>query len=82
MDFLDYKWKYTAWNDIETIIVYMSSASLCFYKTLCFTFDNVSNVIVPTNECSINGAFNAQLLLHKLRVTIQVGVGLSNFVNE
>lgn len=49
---------------------------------LCFTFDNVSNVIVSTYECSINGTFNAQLLLHRLRVTIQVGVGLSNFVKE
>lgn len=49
---------------------------------LCFTFDNVSDVFVSTYECSINGTFNAQLLLQRLRVTIHVGVGLSNFVKE
>lgn len=38
--------------------------------------------MILADECSINGALNAQLLLHRLGVTVQVGVGLTNFVKE
>lgn len=63
---------------LKTVISLMIGS----YMMLCFTFDNVSDVLVSTYECSINGTFNAQLLLQRLRVTIHVGVGLSNFVKE
>lgn len=32
--------------------------------------------------CSINGTFDAQLLLHRLGVTVQVGMWLSDFVKK
>lgn len=34
------------------------------------------------DECSINGTFDAQLLLQRLGVTVQVGMWLSNFVKK
>lgn len=46
------------------------------------TFDEVCDVVILTNERSINGPLDAELLLHKLGVTVQVGVGLSNAVHE
>lgn len=46
------------------------------------TFDDVSNVVILADKCSVNGSLNAQLLFHRLGVTFQVGVWLSNFVNK
>lgn len=37
--------------------------------------------MVLTDECSINGTLNAQLLRHRFGVTIEVGVGLTDSVN-
>lgn len=49
---------------------------------MSFTFDDVSNVMILTDKCCINGAVNAQVLLHCLRVTLHEGVGLTGFVNK
>lgn len=46
------------------------------------TFDDVSDVMVLADECSVDGALNAKLLLHRLGVTFQVGVGLTHFVHK
>lgn len=37
--------------------------------------------MVLTDECSINGTLNAQLLCHRFGVTIEVDVGLTDSVN-
>lgn len=67
------------------ILQFFHGLSSC-YVTLdavsVFTFDNVSNVIMLADECSINGTFDAQLLLQRLGVTVQVGMWLSNFVKK
>lgn len=47
-----------------------------------FTFDDVSNVMIRTDKCGINGTINAQVLLHGLRVTCHEGVWLTSFVNK
>lgn len=45
------------------------------------TFDDVSNVMILADKCSINGALDSQLLLHRFGVTLQVSVWLSSFVD-
>lgn len=38
--------------------------------------------MILTDKCGINGAVNAQVLLHRLRVTFHKGVWLASFVNK
>lgn len=38
--------------------------------------------MVLADQCSIDWTFDTQLLLHRLGVTIQAGVGLSSFVKK
>lgn len=45
------------------------------------TFDDVGNVMIPTDKCSINGALDSKLCLHRFGVTLQVSVWLSSFVD-
>lgn len=45
------------------------------------TFDEVSNVAIPADKRSINGAFDSQLLLQGLGVTLQVSVWSSSFID-
>lgn len=47
-----------------------------------FTFDDVCNVMIGTDKCSVNGTLDAQLLLHSLGVPIQMSVGLTDFVKK
>lgn len=49
------------------------------YKSV-HTFDDVNNVLTLADKCSINGTLNSQLLFHRLGVTLQVCVGLADFV--
>lgn len=63
----------TAWN---------ARAGLQVHTMHALTFDNVSSVIITADECGINGTLDAQLLLHRLGVTLQVSVGLTDFINK
>lgn len=64
-----------------TLVACLTWGDFQFHIIHLITFDNVSNVMVLTDECSINGTLNAQLLRHRFGVTIEVGVGLTDSVN-
>lgn len=56
---------------------------LCLWhvEKTSFTFDNMSCVLIA-HKCSINGTIQTQLVLHRLGVTIQVGVWLADSVQK